>query len=58
MPSPAFRDVARREIDDPRAEFVEGDAETLPLANGEVDLLVSAFALNFVPDPAAALRED
>lgn len=56
-PSPAFRDFARRAIDDPRAAFVEGDAENLPLADGEVDLLVSAFALNFVPDPAAAVRE-
>jgi SAM-dependent methyltransferase len=55
-PSPAFRAFARRAIDDPRAHVVAGDAATLPLARDGVDVLVSAFVLNFVPDPEIALR--
>jgi len=33
------------------------DARTLPLADGSVDVAASALVINFVPEPAAALRE-
>lgn len=38
------------------AEWVEGTAESLPLARGPVDALASNFALMFMPDPATAVR--
>lgn len=56
-PAPAFRAFARSAVDDVRAHFAAGDAATMPLQDDSADLLVSAFALNFVPDPAAAVRE-
>ena len=36
---------------------VAADAMALPLATARFDAVVSALALNFVPDPAAAVRE-
>jgi ubiquinone/menaquinone biosynthesis C-methylase UbiE len=40
-----------------RAEFIEGPADALPLAAGSVDLVISTFVLQLVPDRLAALRE-
>jgi len=40
----------------PGAEWVEGTAEGLPLADGPVDALASDFALMFMPQPATAVR--
>jgi ubiquinone/menaquinone biosynthesis C-methylase UbiE len=40
-----------------RVDFVEGHADALPLAAGSVDLVISTFVLQLVPDRLAALRE-
>ena len=56
-PSPAYIAFARRRVDDDRAQFVEGDAESLPQPSESVDVAVSALALNFIPRPDVALRE-
>jgi SAM-dependent methyltransferase len=39
------------------AEFAEGEAARLPLADGEADLVLSVFGVVFAPDPDAAARE-
>lgn len=39
------------------AEFVTGDAESVPLPDGSVDALLSVFAVIFAPDAAAAAAE-
>jgi SAM-dependent methyltransferase len=38
-------------------EFVEGDAERIPLENGSVDLFLSYWGLHCMPHPEAAVRE-
>jgi ubiquinone/menaquinone biosynthesis C-methylase UbiE len=40
-----------------RVEFVVGRAEELPLADASVDLVISTFVFQLVPDRTAALRE-
>jgi SAM-dependent methyltransferase len=40
-----------------RVSYIEAPAASLPLANGSVDLVVSSFVLQLVPDRLAALRE-
>ncbi|MFI6476291.1 class I SAM-dependent methyltransferase [Nonomuraea sp. NPDC050663] len=55
-PSPGFlRGAALR--DDRRFAVVVGTAGAIPAASGRFDRVVSALALNFVPDPEQALRE-
>lgn len=49
--------TARSTISDRRAEFQVGDAQTLSIASGSRDVVVSALLLNFVPDKLRALRE-
>ncbi|MET0772970.1 MAG: methyltransferase domain-containing protein [Candidatus Limnocylindrales bacterium] len=49
--------VTRLGADDGRAAWLEAPADVLPLPDGAVDLVVSSFALQLVPDRAAALRE-
>lgn len=56
-PSDGFLAEARKRIGDPRAELHGGDAQRLPVADGSQDAVVSGLAVNFVPDPAAALIE-
>lgn len=56
-PSQGFRSVARATIADDRAEFRAGDAQTLPLDDGEEDISVSGLVLNFIPDQERAIRE-
>jgi len=41
----------------PRLEFSQGDAETLPYADGSFDAVVANFGVHHVPHPAAALAE-
>jgi ubiquinone/menaquinone biosynthesis C-methylase UbiE len=43
--------------DVPNAEFVEGDAEALPFANGEFTAVLCTTSFHHYPDPAAAARE-
>jgi SAM-dependent methyltransferase len=55
-PSEGFLAVARARLAG-RAELRRGDASSLPLADGAVDVVVSGLVLNFVPDPRRALAE-
>jgi SAM-dependent methyltransferase len=56
-PSAGFVVHARAQLGDPRARFLVADAHRLPLADARVDAVVSGLVLNFVPDPARAVRE-
>jgi SAM-dependent methyltransferase len=58
-PAARLLDVARAEavargLD---AEFAEGDAASLPVADGEADLALSVFGVIFAPDPEVAAAE-
>jgi SAM-dependent methyltransferase len=50
----ARAEAAARGLD---AEFVQGDAASLPLPDGEADLVLSVFGVIFAPDPQAAAAE-
>jgi len=54
-PADGFLGAARARIADPRADFLVGSAEALPVPAGSRDAVVSGLVLNFVPDPVAAL---
>jgi SAM-dependent methyltransferase len=56
-PSPGFLALAREALTDPRVEFRQGAGESLPVADASADVVVSGLVLNFIPDPAAALKE-
>jgi ubiquinone/menaquinone biosynthesis C-methylase UbiE len=56
-PSESFRAAARASNPDPRASFVAGDAQSLPLPDASADILALALVLNFIPDRARALEE-
>lgn len=55
-PSAGFIAYARRQITDLRATFHVGDALNLPPLMRPLDAAVSGLALNFIPDPLAALQ--
>jgi ubiquinone/menaquinone biosynthesis C-methylase UbiE len=57
--SPAFIARARSRLVNQAhaAEFRGGDAMDLPLPDGSFDAVLSELVLNFIPDPAGALRE-
>jgi SAM-dependent methyltransferase len=56
-PSSGFISRALETLDDPRATFLIGDAQALPVGSGTFDLVVSGLMLNFVPDRLKALEE-
>ena len=56
-PSGDFLARARQRIGDERVTFAVASADALPVASGAVDAVVSGLVLNFLADPAAALRE-
>ena len=56
-PSAEYVRMARERQPDPRARFAVGDATALELPDASVDRVVCGLVLNFVPDPAAAVRE-
>lgn len=56
-PSEGFLAKARARIDDARVTLRPGDAQALPLPDSHFDVVVSALALNFVPDPTRAVSE-
>ncbi len=57
-PSQGFLAKARANVSaDPRAEFLVGDAQSLPVEAHSKDVIVSALVLNFVPDRSKALAE-
>ena len=56
--SPAMLAEAReRASGGPRVEFVEGDAEQLPLGEGEFTAVLCTTSLHHYPHPEAAVRE-
>ncbi len=55
--SEGFLADARARIVDPRSTFRAGDARSLPFPDDHFDAVVSALALNFVPDPGSAAAE-
>jgi SAM-dependent methyltransferase len=50
----AAKAAEERDLD---AEFVLGEAASIPLSNAEADAVVSVFGVIFAPDPAAAAAE-
>ena len=56
-PSAGFVAHARERLAGPRARFVVADARRLPLGDARFGAVVSGLVLNFVPDPARAVRE-
>lgn len=55
--SDAYVAHARKYITDERARFDVGDARGLPYETASFDVTVSGLALNFVPEPGAAVSE-
>ena len=53
--SPGMLAVARREL--PQAEFIEGEAERLPVADASADLVTCVTALHIFADPLAVFEE-
>jgi SAM-dependent methyltransferase len=56
-PSAGFIARARQIVRDPRATFLLGNAQALPVASAAFDLVISGLVLNFVPDRLKALEE-
>ena len=56
-PSETFIDFARQQHADPRLSFVLAGVGDLPTRAGGFDCVTSALALNFFPDPEAAIEE-
>ena len=58
-PSPRLLAVARRRAAGAgvRAEFLQGSASAIPLADNTMDTVVMTWTLCSIPDPLAALRE-
>ena len=55
--SEGFAAFAREQIQDLRAEFRPGDAQTLPFGPATFDAAVSGLVLNFLPQPERGLAE-
>jgi SAM-dependent methyltransferase len=55
--STGFLATARARVGGARSRFCAGDARSLPLPDRRFDAVVSGLALNFVPDPPAAVAE-
>ena len=49
--------MARVRIHDPRAGFLVGDAQALPVEEGAFEAAVSGLVFNFVPRPEQMLAE-
>jgi SAM-dependent methyltransferase len=56
-PSAPFIDYAREHLRDGRVSFEVAGAPDLPARPGGYDAVTSLLALNFLPDPAAAVRQ-
>jgi SAM-dependent methyltransferase len=56
-PSVGYLAYARERLGDRRVRLVVADGRRLPLADTQFDMAVSGLVLNFVPDPAQAVRE-
>lgn len=55
-PSPDFLAKAKERLDG-KAEFLVGNASSIPIGNNNVDIIVSGVAMNFFPDLPAAFTE-
>jgi SAM-dependent methyltransferase len=55
--SEGFVAHARAHVSDERADFRKGDAQALPVGDGEFDAAVSGLVLNFIPDQRKAVAE-
>ena len=58
-PSPRLLAIARRRAAGAgvRAEFLQGSAAAIPLADNTIDTVIMTWTLCSIPDPLAALRE-
>jgi len=56
-PSQGYLALAREQVRDPRARFDVGDARRLSVESARYDAVVSALALNFIPEIATAMAE-
>jgi SAM-dependent methyltransferase len=56
-PSAGYVGYAREQLAGQHARFMVADARRLPVADGRIDAVVSGLVLNFVPNPATAVRE-
>jgi SAM-dependent methyltransferase len=56
-PSAEFIGMATARIVDPRVRFEIGDARALPMPGETFDAVVASLALNWIPDPEAAITE-
>jgi SAM-dependent methyltransferase len=56
-PSAEYASHAAHASDDPRIHFGVGDAQRLPFPGASFDKTVSALVVNFIPDPARAVKE-
>lgn len=56
-PAAAFLDYAKKHSKDKRVSFITAGVGTLPSRAGGFDSVTSLLALNFFPDPEAAVRE-
>ena len=55
--SESFVEFVRSRVDDPRAEFEVGNAQSLPMEAESFDAVVSGLVLNFVPQPDKMIVE-
>jgi SAM-dependent methyltransferase len=56
-PSTDFLATAAERVADPRVRFTNGDIASLPFADGQFDVVISALVLHFVSDPLAGVVE-
>ncbi len=56
-PSDGFLSLAREQVTDRRAEFLQGSGDLLPVQDASVDVAVSGLVLNFIPDQSKAVAE-
>lgn len=56
-PSEGFLALARAEVRDERAQFLQGSGDEIPVCDGAVDFAVSGLVLNFIPDKRRAMAE-
>ncbi len=55
--SPEYVAFAREQVRGEEVTFEVGDAQSLPVASGGYDAVVSGLMLNFVPQPEVAVKE-
>ncbi|MDX2313405.1 MAG: class I SAM-dependent methyltransferase, partial [Gammaproteobacteria bacterium] len=55
--SEAFVEIGRGKLDDVRATFEQGDAQSLPFDDDTFDKCMSLLVMNFIPDGSKAAKE-